>query len=443
MNNSIEKLFKINLNILIGGGLLYTLVYLLSGDFLIGITIVASIFIIMGITRFIYNKVGPNTAIYTLTIIQFFVVVGIGLISNEFAGGFPLIISVVAISSLYYIKKIVLIQWALLDIIILVSLLFRDALYVGISTSFIFRGLLGINFALFFLYLILSWGINSRRESQEKEEELQKLLSELNETMEDGKNQVQTRLAVFNEIKTRTDNLRDTSNNMLSFANSLSDNSVEQSEIIDNLKEHSINIFEEIKKVQNRANSAQEIATESVNKVHENNDNMSLIVETIADIEKSSEKIVDIIKSIEDIAFQTNILALNASVEAARAGQAGKGFSVVASEVRNLAFKCSTAASDSTVLVNESISGIRLGSKRIKDTAKDISKLIDYSNATAKEAREISQIMSLQVENVEKMLTEIDVISDKISDTARIAQDSNQIANEVSNEIQFINTAIR
>ena len=83
-------------------------------------------------------------------------------------------------------------------------------------------------------------------------------------------------------------------------------------------------------------------------------------------IEESSHKVSRILKTIDEITFQTNILALNAAVEAARAGEAGLGFAAVAEEVRNLAQRSATAAKETAVLVEESVTNARDGRQRVE-----------------------------------------------------------------------------
>src|SRR5438094_3076457 len=86
-------------------------------------------------------------------------------------------------------------------------------------------------------------------------------------------------------------------------------------------------------------------------------------------ITTSSGRISNIIGLIDDIAFQTNLLALNASVEAARAGEAGKGFAVVAVEVRRLAQSAAQASKEVKVLIDQSASEVKGGSRLVEEAA--------------------------------------------------------------------------
>lgn len=98
-------------------------------------------------------------------------------------------------------------------------------------------------------------------------------------------------------------------------------------------------------------------------------------IQAMKKIEESSSKVSNIIEVIEEIAFQTNLLALNAAVEAARAGDAGKGFTVVASEVRSLAIRSDTAAKDIKSLINASTEQVKAGAKLVNEAGENLGKI--------------------------------------------------------------------
>ncbi len=135
------------------------------------------------------------------------------------------------------------------------------------------------------------------------------------------------------------------------------------------------------------------------------------VVEKMASITASSNKISDIIGVIDGIAFQTNILALNAAVEAARAGEQGRGFAVVASEVRNLAQRSAADAKETKELITESVQQVADGGK-LADSAgaamQDIVKSVQNVAGLMQEIASASQEQSLGIDQVNQAVTQMD-----------------------------------
>ena len=127
------------------------------------------------------------------------------------------------------------------------------------------------------------------------------------------------------------------------------------------------------------------------------------VVQTMASIHASSNKIVDIIGVIDGIAFQTNILALNAAVEAARAGEQGRGFAVVASEVRNLAQRSAAAAKEIKVLINDSVEQVGSGAKLVDEAGKTMDEVVHSVSRVTEMIGEISTASQEQTAGIEQV----------------------------------------
>jgi methyl-accepting chemotaxis protein len=141
------------------------------------------------------------------------------------------------------------------------------------------------------------------------------------------------------------------------------------------------------------ARNASALATGSGNSSDHGQDGTSAVA-AMADISASSAKISDIISTVDEIAFQTNLLAVNAAVEAARAGDEGRGFAVVASEVRSLAQRSSVAAKEIKGLIQDSMRKVERGSELVNRVAQLVGEIAHASGEQSAGIDQVSTAMT-------------------------------------------------
>ncbi len=207
------------------------------------------------------------------------------------------------------------------------------------------------------------------------------------------------------------------------------------SEQASSLEETSSALEEMAAMTRTNAGSAKEanvLAAQSRKAADEGNHTVVKLNEAMTGINESSGKISKIIKVIEEIAFQTNLLALNAAVEAARAGEHGKGFAVVADEVRNLAQRCAQAAKETTSLIEDAVNRSRDGTQVANDVGKALGAIANDTSKVSTLIDAISKASDEQAQGVDQVNIAVSQM-DKVTQTnASSAEEAASASEELS-----------
>lgn len=223
----------------------------------------------------------------------------------------------------------------------------------------------------------------------------------------------------------------------------LSQGSMEQSASIDSLVSHMSELTEQIKGSAARCGDASELVDKANGYASEADAKMAQLAAATQNLDQSSMQIGGIIKTIEDIAFQTNILALNAAVEAARAGTVGKGFSVVAEEVRSLAAKSAEAAKNTGGLIGRSVRDAKAGTESADLAISAMQVINDCIQSVKTLMDQIAHASVLQSEMVASVNEGIKEISKVIQANSTATAESAGVSQELSGQANILNSLIR
>ncbi|PWC12844.1 chemotaxis protein [Brenneria roseae subsp. americana] len=163
---------------------------------------------------------------------------------------------------------------------------------------------------------------------------------------------------------------------------------------------------------------------------------------TMETITRSSERITDIINVLDNLAFQTNILAVNAAVEAAHAGEQGKSFAVVASEVRSLAQRSASSSSDISSIIDETLSSIRVGEELVSHTHKSMSNILLQVQNVTHLMNEISLATQEQSQGVELINDAVNKIDELTHQNTALASQSNSATGHLQQQISSMAQAV-
>ncbi len=240
------------------------------------------------------------------------------------------------------------------------------------------------------------------------------------------------------QISRSADNVAAGSEQVSSGSQNLAQGTTEQAASVEELTCMMSGISDQAYRNSRDAQEASEKAQMVKENAAESSRSMQEMVNAMAEISGKSDEIRKIVKTIEDFSFQTNILALNAAVEAARAGDRGKGFSVVANEVRSLANQSSAASKSTAALIQSSLQAVENGRKIANEADNALSEVVSGIDNVSELLFHIPDTSSKQFDANRQVTENINLISEVVQTNSATAEECAAASEELASQAQLL-----
>ncbi len=243
---------------------------------------------------------------------------------------------------------------------------------------------------------------------------------------------------VLNEISLVSNQVNLESEHLSDRSESLSQGAAEQASSVQELADVVDYISQHVNETVSLASLAKEENDQAHQKIETCSEYMSELVNAMEIIDEKSKEIIKVIKTIDDISFQTNILSLNAAIEAARAGKAGKGFSVVAKEVQILAGKSEASAKSTAMLIENTVAAVEKGSHISNMTNQSLQEVVDGAKKVSDAVTSIFETTDVQSRSATQISQGLERISSVVQSNCDVIMDSAAASGELSKQADLL-----